>query len=182
MSLVIIWALRQVLAGHAIRARDAFYKGTYPLIQFILVLLVIGLQLVPMLLGSWLYGAIINNGIAYTSFEKLIWLIVLILSVLISLYLISSSIFALYIVTLPDMTPLKALRSAKKLVKNRRWLALRKVLFLPLAILLLGAVVMIPLILILTAMAEWIFFALSLVTLLVAHSYMYSLYRELLWA
>src|SRR5581483_525018 len=55
-SLVFIWSLRQVQAEHKVGLRDAFYKSLYPLVPFLLVLLVIGLQLVPMLLGSVMYS------------------------------------------------------------------------------------------------------------------------------
>ena len=73
-SLAVIWALRQVLAGASPRIRDAYYRGMYPLIPFILVLLVIGLQLIPLLIGSTLYSLVINNGIAvYFAIEKLVW-------------------------------------------------------------------------------------------------------------
>lgn len=179
MTLVVIWALRQVAAEHAIRARDAFYKGTYPLVQFILVLLVVSLQLVPLLIGSWLYNTV-ANGIAASSVEQIVMFVLFLLLAILSLYMVTSSVFALYIVTLPNMTPLKALRSARALVKHRRFTVLRKILFLPFAILVLGAVFMIPLILILTPAAEWIFFVLTMATLVLVHSYMYLLYRELL--
>ena len=69
---------------------------------------------------------------------------------LLSLYMICSSLFALYIVTLPNVTPMKALRSARQLVLHRRFLVLRKILFMPLALLVLGAIIMIPLIIFLT--------------------------------
>jgi hypothetical protein len=180
MSLAVIWGLRQVLAGTQIRVRDMFYKGMYPLIPFILVLLVIGLQLIPLLLGSWVYSTVIGNGIAVNSIEKLIWAIFFFLLAVLSLYMICSSLFALYIVTLPDMTPMKALRSARQLVLHRRWTVLRKILFLPVAILILAAVVMIPLIIFATPLAEWIFFGLSMFVLVIVHAYMYTLYRELL--
>lgn len=179
MSLVVIWSLRQILAGHKVKARDAFYNSTYPLIQFILVLLVISLQMLPLLLGSWVY-AVVVNGIMNNPVEQFIGLLIFALLAGLSLYLVSSSVFALYIVSLPNMTPMKALRSARALVKHHRFLVLRKLLFLPLAILILGAIIMIPLILILTPMAEWIFFALSMTTLVLVHSYIYLLYRELL--
>lgn len=180
MSLVVIWALRQVLAGQAIKARDAFYKGTYPLVQFILILLVISVQLLPLLIGAWIYAAVIGNGLASSGPEKLLWLVIFFALAVASFYMVSSSIFAAYIVTLPDMTPLKALRSARALVRNRRWAVIRKVLFLPVAVFVIGAVIMIPLILVVTPAAEWIFFALSMCSLVIVHSYMYNLYRELL--
>ncbi len=180
MSLVVIWTLRQLLAGHIVRARDGFYRGTYPLIQFILVLLVIGLQLLPLAIGSWLYSTVVTNAIAVTGLEKFTWALLAFGLALLSLYMICSSIFGLYIVTLPDMTPMKALRSARELVRYRRWTVLRKILFLPLALVIIGGLFMIPLILIVTAAAEWIFFLLSMFTLVVVHAYMYTLYREML--
>jgi hypothetical protein len=179
-SLAIIWALRQVLAGAQFRIRDAYYRGMYPLVPFILVLLVIGLQLLPLLIGSLLYGIVSSNGIAVYFIEKLIWLLIYAALALWSLYMISSSIFALYIVTLPDMTPLKALRSAKELVRRRRWTVLRKILWLPLLLLIVAAVIMLPIIIWLTPLAQWVFFLLTMFALAAVHIYLYTLYRELL--
>lgn len=179
-SLAVIWALRQVLAGGTLRIRDAYYRGMYPLVQFVLVLLVIGLQLLPLLVGSLLYGTVSTNGIAVSGLEKLIWGLVYILLALLSLYWLSSSLFALYIVTLPDMTPLKALRSARELVRGRRWTVLRKILWLPLILIIAAAVIMLPIITLLTPLAQWVFFLLTMFALVAVHAYMYTLYRELL--
>ncbi|HEX4775039.1 MAG TPA: hypothetical protein VH234_05995 [Candidatus Saccharimonadales bacterium] len=179
-SLAVIWALRQVFTGAQLRIRDAYYRGIYPLVPFILVLLVIGLQLLPFLVGSTLYSTVINNGIAVHAAEKLIWALVFAVLALWSFYMLSSSLFALYIVTLPDMTPLKALRSARELVRFRRWTVLRKVLCLPIVLLVVAAVIMVPIIIWLTPLAQWIFFLLTMFALVAAHTYMYTLYRELL--
>ena len=179
-SLAIIWALRQVSAGTAVRIRDAYYKGMYPLIPFVLILLVISLQLLPLLVGSAIYAQVMTNGIAVSLVEKIAWAIFFGATALASLYMVVSSIFALYIVTLPDMGPIKALRSARDLVKGRRWLLLRKVLFLPLALVILAAIVMLPFIIWLTALAQAVFFVIGLFVLVVMHSYLYTLYRELI--
>jgi len=180
VSLATIWALRQVYNNNAIRVRDSFYKGVYPLVPFILVLLVIGLQLLPLLIGGTLYSIVISSGIAVGLLQELLWALLFLGFALISLYLLSSSLFALYIVTLPEMTPFKALRSARDLVRHRRWLVLRKILFLPLILLILAAVILVPLLVIVTPIASWIFLLLSLASLVVVHSYGYALYRELL--
>lgn len=179
-SLAIIWALRQVLAGASLRVRDAYYRGVYPMVPFILVLLVIGLQLLPLIIGSLLYGIVTTNGIAIHFVEKLVFVLLYALLALWSLYMISSSVFALYIVTLPDMTPVKALRSARELVRRRRWVVLRKVLWLPVLLFIVAAVVMLPIIIWLTPLAQWIFFLLTMFALAAVHAYMYTLYRELL--
>src|SRR4051812_3698769 len=142
VSLAIIWALRQVAAGTSLRVRDTYYKGMYPLVPFVLVLLVVGLQLIPLLVGASLYSLVITNGIAVYFVEKFLWALLYGLLALLSLYMLSSSLFALYIVTLPDMTPLRALRSARELVRFRRWTVLRKILCLPIILLIIAAVVM----------------------------------------
>jgi len=179
-SMAVIWALRQIVAGSRITVRDAYYRGMYPLVPFVLVLCVVGLQLLPLLIGGTLYSAMITNGIAINFIEKLISAVIFGLLALTSFYMLSSSLFALYIVTLPDMTPLKALRSARELVRHRRWLTLRKVLFLPVLLFLVGAVIMLPVIVLLAPLATWLFFALTVFALPTVHAYMYTLYRELL--
>jgi uncharacterized membrane protein YidH (DUF202 family) len=180
VSLALIWTLRQSYNDNKVRARDAFYKGMYPVIPFILVLLVIGLELIPLLIGGSIYATVTNNGIAVGALEKMLWVLMFAGLSFISLYLITSSIFALYIVTLPDMTPMKALRSARQLVKRRRWLVMRKMLFLPLVIVVVALIIMVPIILLITAAATWIFLIFSLLCLVFIHSYLYSLYRELI--
>ncbi len=179
-SLALIWSLRQVQAGNKVQAREAFYKGMYPLIPFVLVFLVIVLQLLPLVIGNWLYSVVVSGGIAVTMAEKTLWIILVVLLSLLSLYMLSSSVFALYISTLPDMTPMKALRSARELVRHRRGVVLRRVLFLPLVMVVVAAIIMIPVIIFITPVAEWLFFGLNMLGLAVVHSYMYSLYRELL--
>lgn len=181
VSLAVVWALRQVYTGRtAVRIRDAFYKGMYPFVPFILVLLVIGLQLLPLVLGGLLYSTVLSNGIAVYAIEKILWAVAFFLLALLSLYMVASSVCALYVVTLPDMTPLKALHSARELVRYRRWQVLRKVLFLPIALVLLMALVMLPIILWFTPAAVTVYFVLTIISLPVIHSYMYALYRELL--
>lgn len=179
-SLAVIWALRQVLAGGKLRIRDAYYRGMYPLVPFIVVLVIVGLQLIPLLIGSLLYGIVTTNGIAVYFVEKLLWVLLYAALALLSLYMLSSSLFALYIVTLPDMTPLKALRSARELVKMRRWTVLRKILGLPVILLVVAAIIMVPIIIWLTPLTQWVFFLLTMFALVAVHAYMYSLYRELL--
>lgn len=180
LSLAIIWALRQRLAGTAIRLRDSFYLGMYPLIPFILVLIVVGLQLLPLVIGASLYSLVVNGGIAVHAIEKVGWAIFCLFLAGLSLYWICSSVFALYIVTLPNMTPMKALRSARELVRYRRWSIIRKVLFLPLSMLIVAAIIVVPVIILVAPAAQWVVFALSMLAIVAAHAYMYSLYREML--
>ncbi|HEX9153542.1 MAG TPA: hypothetical protein VF809_01855, partial [Candidatus Saccharimonadales bacterium] len=128
-SLALIWALRQTYAQKKTTVRMAFYRGMYPLVPFVSVLLAATMQLVPVVTGGFLYNMVTGNGIAVTGAETLIWGFVFFLLALVSFYLLTASIMALYIVCLPDMTPMLALRSARDLVKYRRWTVMRRVLF-----------------------------------------------------
>jgi len=180
MSLAIVWSLRQLAAGSRIRVRDALYNSSYPLVQVLLVLLIIAFQLLPATAGAFLINTLIVSTILTAGWQQfLAWTAVIVLIVW-SLYMLAASIIALYIVTLPDMTPLKALRSAKDIVRYRRGLVLRKLLFLPLALMLFLAVVLIPVGLLLPAVAMLLFFVLSMALLSVTHGYIYVLYRELI--
>lgn len=179
-SLVIIWSLRQILANKAITVKEAYYHSMAPFIPFVLVVSVIIIQLLPVVLGSAIASTILSVIFNSSATLTVVFTIIFILLASWSIYLISSSVFALYIVTLPDMEPLKALRSAKNLVKYRRWPLLRRLLFLPIFILLVMAVICIPLILYATFLVAPVFYFLSMVAILFVHTYLYSLYRSLL--
>lgn len=180
VSLALIWALRQVYAKNKVRIRDSFYRGMYPLATFVLVMAVIALQLLPALVGAYLYGQVSSAGIAATTAEMVLWGGIFVILSIVSLYLVTSSIFALYVVCLPDMTPMRALGSARSLVRYRRWTVMRKVIALPVILFLIAAVIIIPLLIYATPIAPWVFLLLSVFALALAHSYMYELYRSLL--
>lgn len=180
VSLAAIWALRQSAGATSVRIRDAFYRGMYPLVPFLLVLLVVGLQLIPLLVGSSIYNIVVVNGIAVHWYEQLFWLVIFIVLAAWSLYMLSASLIALYVAALPDMTPLKALRTARYLVRGRRWTVVRKILFLPLLLVIVASVIMTPVILLVTFLTPWIFLLLTMCVVVVVHAYMYSLYRELI--
>jgi hypothetical protein len=180
VSLVTIWAMRQTMAGKKPTIKQAYYLGTGALIPFVLVLLVVGLQLLPMVIGGWIYGNIVGGGIATSMVEKVAWTGLFFLLSVLTLYMICSSLFALYIVNLPGVKPMQALRSARQLVIHRRFMILRKLIFLPFALILLGALILIPLLIVTPTLAAWLYIVLSAMALVVTHVYMYSFYRELL--
>ena len=94
--------------------------------------------------------------------------------------MITASIFAMYIVTLPDMTPIKALKSARGLVQYRRWEVMRKLLFLPIITVIIGVILLVPIVMFLTPVAEPVFLVFSSSLIVLAHAYVYGLYKELL--
>ncbi|MBP7767108.1 hypothetical protein KA068_01135 [Candidatus Saccharibacteria bacterium] len=182
-SLAVIWAMRQSLSqkkSQKIQVRDAFYKGFYPLVPLLVVVIVMGLQMIPVAVANFLYSIMISGGLAVTSAERLLWVILIVMLVVLSLYMVCSSLFAVYIVTLPDIRPVQALKSARELVRFRRVIIFRRLVFLPAVLLVSMMVIVVPVIFLSPNIAEWLFFLLSMASLVVAHGYLYMLYRELL--
>jgi hypothetical protein len=179
-SLVIIWALRQLLAGKIVRIKMAYYSSMYPFVPFVLVMLFIILQLLPISLGSLVLSTVLTSAVSNITLATWIgWLVFIPLAAW-SFYMISSSIFAIYIVSLPDTEPRAALRSAKKLVRGRRWEVIPKILFLPLFVLVVMGIIVIPLIVWAAFLVAPVFYALSMLTVLFVHTYLYCLYRRLI--
>lgn len=179
-SLVFIWMIRKTMKNKAIKVRDSFYKSQSQIIPFIIIILILFLELIPLLLGIFLYATVFNNGIAAHVAEKILWGGISLIFVLISVYFLLSTIFSIYIVSLEDVRPIEAYRAAWRLVKGRRLLVLRKLLFLPIALMIVIGLVSIIFIAIIPQIADFIYFALTLIAVLLAHSYLYNLYRELI--
>lgn len=179
-SLAAIWAVRQVTAGETPRLRDSFYKGMYPLIPFLLVMFVLALQLLPFLVGNLIFNTVIQNELAVTAIEKIVWLLLFVVLALLSAYMVVSSLFALYIATLPEMTPLVALRSARELVLHRRWSVGIRLIALPIVLTFISALIFVPLLMFATPVAPVLFVALTGLSLVIIHIYVYLLYRALI--
>lgn len=179
-SLVFIWALRQLLVGEKITLKQSFYQSMTPLIPFLLVAGLIVIQLLPLIIALVLLSVVLSGLVSSTPFLAICLSLLFALLAGWSLYMLSSSIFALYIVTLPDVEPLHAMRSAKGLVINRRWQIARKILFLPFFIVITLALVFIPLILFAIFLVTPMLFISSVLILLFTHAYLYGLYRRLL--
>jgi hypothetical protein len=179
-SLVIIWAVRHLLSGQQISVKQAYYKAMTPLIPFVLVIFVIIIQLLPVSIGATIFTAVATSVFTNTAAASVLSLIAFVLLAAWSIYMVSASIFAMYIVTLPDVQPRQALRSAKELVKFRRALIIRKVFFLPVFILVVMGVIIVPLILLAPVLVPVVFYALSMLAILFIHTYLYSLYREMI--
>jgi hypothetical protein len=179
-SLAFVWALKQALDGVAFQIREAYYRSMHPLIPVVLVLLIVGVQLLPALLGATLYNLLVNNSIVIGPIEIGIVALIFAGSVFATLYMLSASVPALYIVaTTPDMTPRTALQLGRQLVRGRRWPMVRKLLFLPVVLFLAGGVIMVPFIALAAPLAPWAFFVVSVLALAALHGYLYTLYREL---
>lgn len=179
-SLVIIWALRHLLSGQKISVKTAYYRAITPLIPFLLVILAIFIQLLPLTLGGVILAAVATSIFTSATVATIFTTIMFVALTAWSIYMVSASVFALYIVTLPDMHPVQALRAARELVRFRRWPVIRRVLFMPVALLAVMGLIIVPLIVYAQAIVPIVFYILSMLAILFVHTYLYTLYRELI--
>ncbi|HMT18583.1 MAG TPA: hypothetical protein PKD20_02150 [Candidatus Saccharibacteria bacterium] len=178
--LSLIWVYRQQQAGNKPTFKESLYRGMYPLIPFLLVFIVVALEAIPATAGNYLLRTVLDNDIAIGFTEQLVWVLLTLLLVLLSAYLMTSSIIALMIVTLPEMTPMKALRKAKGLVEFRRHIIMLRLVFIALVSLIFFVGIIFPLIFVSVILAQIVYFILTVLFLPFMAAYLYVLYRELL--
>ena len=181
MSLATFWLIRALRdSPKKVKFREAYYFGPAQLVPFALSLLAVALQLLPMFIINQIASALRANQVLLTAAEQILVVSVVVLLNLLSLYLVTGSIFALAIVSLPGARPLQAIQSSFNITRFRRWLVVRYILVTLLATALAMAVVMLPVLLLATAIAEYCFYFLYVLLFIFLHIYLYELYRELI--
>lgn len=189
--LTTVWLLRNLLAGHKVKLRDGLYSSGAPLFATVVITLVIAIQLIPVAVAFIAYNAATTTGLieAGGAAAMLFWIGAGLLALL-SLYWVTSSLFAMIIITLPGMYPYRAIRTAGDMVLGRRIKILLRWLWMGLMIILAWAVIMIPMILLdmgvksLWPAIEWLPIVPVTALLMAAastvwmSSYVYLLYRK----
>lgn len=192
MWLVTIFLLRHFLAGEQPRLRDGLYNALAPLISTFLVFAVIFVQAIPIMLVVITYSAAQLTDFLSTPFYALVYFIFAALMILISAYLLSSSLIALVAVTAPGVYPLKALFAAADMMSGRRIKFIIRLIYLIIVVAFIYIIIMLPVILIdlwLKSIWSWLVgwpivpLFLLIVTCFVfiyATTYLYLYYRWLL--
>lgn len=145
--LVTVFLLRHRLAGHKVKLRDGLYNAMTPLISTFVVFAVAVIQCVPIFILIIVYSAAVQTEFLATPFYALVFFIFAALMILLSGYLLSSSLIALVAVTAPGLYPLKALNAASDLMMGRRVKFVLRLVALLFALAVMWVIVMLPLIL-----------------------------------
>lgn len=186
-----VWLLRSLLAGKKTKLRDALYSASSPLVATFVLAIVLIVQLLPVALAMVAYSAALSSGLLTGGVEAMLFWVAAGGLGLISLYWITSTLFAMVIVTLPGTYPFKALSIAGDMVLGRRFKILTRILWMALCVVLAWVVVLVPVIIFdnwLKDAWEWIGW-LPLVPVLVlvmtsltsvwVSTYIYLLYRKI---
>ncbi len=178
MSLAEIWIIRQAGLGETPRLKPALYRGTTQVVPYSLLLFLALVQLIPMAIGLFLFETVVIGGIAVHFWEQALFAAIWLLLSLLSYYWLTTSVLALYIVTLPDMLPMGAWRASRAIVDGRRFTVGLRLLPIFLFVLIAGYA------LLLVTPANWVvsynvFWVIVAWLLPLIHTYCYKLYRAL---
>jgi hypothetical protein len=188
--LATVWLLRNLLAGHKVKLRDGLYNAGAPIIPTIIIFLLFIVQLIPFALALIGYSAASSSGLLDGGIPAMLFWVVDILLVTLSLYWVTSTFFALIIVTLPGMYPLKAIRTASDLVMGRRFRILLRLIWMIICVAVGWLAICVPVVLIdgstkgVLPSIKWIpivpltITLLSSLTIVWVSGYIYLLYRK----
>lgn len=115
-----IFVLRQKMANNVITLRDTLYNSMTPMTSVLVVLIIVAIQCVPIIITIVAYNSAVETHFLDTPFYAFLFWGFSALLVLLSIYLLSSTIMALTAVTAPGLYPLEALKAASEMMRGRR--------------------------------------------------------------
>jgi hypothetical protein len=192
--LTTVWLLRNILAGQKVKMRDGLYSSGAPLLPTALVMMLMVVQAIPFAVVLIAYSAASATGFLDGGVEAMLFWVSAALLTSLSLYWISSTVFALIIVTLPGMYPWQAIKNASQIVSGRRLKIFSRVLWLMVVTVMIWALIMVPVILLdgwlksIWQEASWLpivpvfFHILSSTTVIWVSGYIYIFYRKVIQA
>ena len=145
--LVTVYFIRMLKAEKTVRFRDGLYNAMTPLISTLFVLVVAIIECVPIFLLIIAYSAAVETEFLAEPFYALLFFVFAVIMILISGYLLSSSLMALSAVTVPGMYPLNAINAASDMMVGSRMKFIVRLVALVVTIVLMWVIVMLPLIL-----------------------------------
>jgi hypothetical protein len=188
--LTTVWLLRNIMAGHRVKLRDGLYSAGSPILPTFIIFLLLIFQMLPLALAIIGYSAASMTGVLNGGVETMLFWVAAGLLATVSLYFMSSTFFALIIVTIPGMYPYRAIKAAGDLVVGRRMRILLRLIWMAFGVATTWLVIMVLMIL----FDSWIkdmlpainwaplipftLLSLSSLTIVWVSSYIYLLYRK----
>ena len=142
--LTTIWLIRGVATGKRPKIRDGLYNAGAPVIALSVLVFIALIQLLPAAIAAVIYGAADTSGMLQQTVVLMLAAGATILIVTLSIYWLTSTLFAMVIVTLPGMYPLEAARLASDVVLGRRIRILLRLMWLLVVLAVVWAAVLIP--------------------------------------
>ena len=189
--LTTVWMLRRLMAGQKVKLRDALYNAGAPIIPMGVLAGVMVIQLIPAGIAAIGYAAADASGLLLGGIEAMLFWVAAGSLATLSLFWITSTFFAMAIVTLPGTYPFRALAIAGDMLIGRRLKVLLRLLWMAVMIIVVWALVLIPIILLdgwtkgAWEAAAWVptvplvVLGLTSLTSVWSSGYIYLLYRQI---
>ena len=145
--LTTVFLIRHIMAGHKVKLRDGLYNAMTPLVSSFAVFIIAIVQCIPLFFLVIVWSAAIQTEFLATPFYALVFFIFAALMILLSGYLLSSTLMALVAVTAPGMYPMRAMHAASDLMMGRRIKFVIRLIALIMAVAVMWVIVMMPVIL-----------------------------------
>ncbi len=145
--LTTIFLLRHILAKHKVKLRDGLYNAMTPLISTLAIFVIALVQCIPLFFLVIVGAAAVKTEFLATPFYALVFFIFAALMVILSGYLLSSTLMGMVAVTAPGMYPMRAMHAASDLMMGRRIKFVIRLIALLITLAIMWVVVMLPLIL-----------------------------------
>ncbi len=188
--LATVWLLRNFLAGQKVKLRDGLYSAGAPLFATYVLALVLLVQLIPLAVAMLGYSAASSTGLLNQGVEAMLFWFAAGLLVILSLYWVTRTLFAMIIITLPGMYPFVAFSRSRDIVLGRRIRLLLRAVWLLFTVLIGWIVILLPIILIDVIVSGWwkwfenvplipvAVLLLGAITAIWSAGYIYLLYRK----
>jgi hypothetical protein len=188
--LTTVWLLRANFAGQKPLLRDGLYNAGAPIVPTALISLILLLQLLPATIGIILLNSAASTNLLESGFIAMIVSMGVILLMVLTAYWAVATTFALIVVTLPGMYPLRAMKVAGDMVVGRRIRLMLRIIWMLVCSLIAWVAVVLPAVLLDRAVLSTIPFiqAVPFVPIVIAlvsaaivvwtATYMYVLYRK----
>ena len=187
IALAVVWLLRQRLAGTTVTVRDGLYSAGAPLVSIYLLVVIGIMQLIPAALGTIVYTSAAAGGLLSGGIETGMFAIALFLLLVLTLYFMTTTLFAIMIATIPGTYPIRAYKTARKIVTGQRARLLVRLFWLALLLLIVWYGVLIPVVIIANSFNMGSSFVIPLAIqavigfcLVYGASYCYLLYRRMI--
>lgn len=189
--LTTVWIVRNILNQNKFKLRDALYNAGSPFVPTLLISLLLIIQMLPFALALIILSAAQFTGFANSGVEAMLLWVGIGLLVVLSLYWLSATFFALVIATLPGVYPWQAYKTASDIVTGRRLTLLYRIIWLAILIAISWILIVLPAILLNTWLSGvWTFLrnipfipllilVMSTATLIWSAVYIYLLYRKI---
>lgn len=117
ISLSYIWVLRGQEQDEDIRLSHAFYRGSFQIVPFLLIVLLAVVQAIPFLFGTFLFQLAVQGNIAVYYWERLLFAGIWLGLSIPTIYWLTTTLVSLIVVAIPGVRPIEAWKATKKLVR-----------------------------------------------------------------